>query len=250
MKRSVIIEILTLVVLIVLLLTISEQSKHIFLYAWERPEDFSFLKNVPERSRPTIIVFSGAISVRRDGLSFSQRSNPLKLPEGTRVIPLIRIDSYVSSASFASYLDSIAQLVVRVCGGSAECQLDFDDARPSDFERYGALIERIAAEIPETSLKMTALATWCGGQSWLDSLPVAKAIPMLYRMGIGSRAIKAGDVPSGFLSNAKCRGVRAVAMDELDFDVQRYGNDSTEWYAFNPRPWTRTDYDKLLSALR
>ena len=62
-------------------------------------------------------------------------------------------------------------------------QIDFD-AADSERDVYRRLLARVRAVLPRTvPLSMTALASWCVGDTWLDGLPVDEAVPMLFRMG-------------------------------------------------------------------
>ncbi len=49
------------------------------------------------------------------------------------------------------------------------------------------LRQKLPQQIP---LSMTALASFCVGDRWLDDLPVDEAVPMIFRMGPDDQRIK------------------------------------------------------------
>ena len=82
-------------------------------------------------------------------------------------------------------LDAIASLIVRTITlpRVRGVQIDFD-ATLSERDAYRALIHDVRKRLgPATPLSITALASWCIGDDWLNGLPVDEAIPMLFRMG-------------------------------------------------------------------
>ena len=85
---------------------------------------------------------------------------------------------------------------------------------------------------------MTALASFCVGDRWLQDLPVDEAVPMIFRMGADDQAIKR------FLSNREdfreplCQRSYGIALDEpfeTKFDTSR------RLYIFNDRSWITGD---------
>jgi hypothetical protein len=81
-------------------------------------------------------------------------------------------------------------------------------------------------------LSMTALASWCLDDNWLDELPIDEAVPMLFRMGPAADALRAD---WGVRTLApKCRTSRGVSLDE---PAPRRGG-STRTYVFNPGAWS------------
>ena len=62
-------------------------------------------------------------------------------------------------------------------------QIDFD-ATLSQRPMYRALLHAVRRELPPgMPLSITALASWCMQDDWLDDLPIDEAVPMLFRMG-------------------------------------------------------------------
>ena len=104
-------------------------------------------------------------------------------------------------------------------------------------------LQELRAQLPDNvPLSMTALASFCIGDRWLDDLPVDEAVPMIFRMGADDKPIK------NMLANGKdfgeplCRRSYGIAVDEpleMKFQPQR------RVYVFNNRSWTKPDVDSL-----
>jgi len=129
-------------------------------------------------------------------------------------------------------------------------QIDFD-ATSGERAFYRALLEEVRRQLPaRMPLSITALASWCIGDPWLDDLPagtIDEAVPMLFRMGPD-----AGHVAGFLLSGrdfraAACRRSAGVSNDEpLSLAlVKELRHDSAErWssrrvYIFGGGNWTK-----------
>ncbi|MDO8467321.1 MAG: hypothetical protein Q7S83_04270 [bacterium] len=219
-------------------------NKSIYLYAWERPEDFSFLKN---SSNTSVVFYAGDVVIKNKRALINFRRNPLSIPDDIQSFPLIRIDSFDSPNNFESNLSLMSDFIVKICKSYRECHIDFE-ARTSEYSPYSELLKIVDSELPNTKILITALASWCSDQSWFDDANFEAAIPMFYRMGKDSLAIKKGSVGSWFLSNPKCSDNIALSTDELDFNPRRYMRGRSV-YLFNPNQWTAESYKNVISYL-
>ncbi len=219
-------------------------SKQIYLYAWERPEDFSFLKN---SSNTSVIFYAGDIVIKNKRALINFRRSPISILDDIRSFPLIRIDSFDSPNNFESNLSLMSDFIVKICKSYRECHIDFE-ARTSEYSLYSELLKRVNSKLPNTKILITALASWCSDQSWFDNANFEAAIPMFYRMGKDSLAIKKGSVGSWFLSNSKCSDNIALSTDELDFNPRSYMRGRSV-YLFNPDPWTAESYKNAIAFL-
>jgi len=152
---------------------------HVVLWAWERPEHLTYI------DRDTgVAVLARTISWRDGRVTSHPRYQPAKLPDGTPTIAVIRVESQSlplpDPATIASEI-----LEVSATPRIRAIQIDFD-ARQSEREWYAALLETLHHRLPpNVALTITALASWCLGDPWIKSLPIADAVPMLFRMGHG-----------------------------------------------------------------
>src|SRR5208283_4201241 len=94
-------------------------------------------------------------------------------------------------------------------------------------------------------ISITALASWCIGDRWMEGLPVDEAVPMLFRMGVGQ-----GEV-SRFLRSGKefrepvCRGSVGISVDEPWRELPA----GRRVYVFSPRPWMKRSFQEISSQL-
>lgn len=212
------------------------------LWAWERPEDLRFLagKSVGvaflER---TVTVGSGQLSVQR-------RHQPLRLAHDTRLTAVVRIE-----ASGVSFPVDRAGEVAREIADSAVLprveivQIDFD-ARESDRPFYAALLRETRIRLPRsTRLSMTALASWCADDPWIDATTVDEIVPMLFQMGPDARHVVTRLREEGRWRVDACNGAAGLATDERWAGLPA----PRTVYVFNPRPWRASDLRDAFALL-
>ncbi len=125
--------------------------------------------------------------------------------------------------------------------GIQALQIDFD-ARESERAWYRHLLERLRAGLAAgVPLSITALASWCDGDSWMRDLPVSDGVPMLFRMGAGEpRGI--GELP---------RYIVPIQPGHLDRRMARLRRRPAVVYlCFNPRAWDEEAYRGVLVRAR
>jgi hypothetical protein len=88
-------------------------------------------------------------------------------------------------------------------------------------------------------LSMTALTSWCESDTWIAGLPVAEAVPMLFRLGPGER-------PARTFRPSLCQSSAGISTDE----PLREPSSAQRLYLFNPRPWTAATYQAALREAR
>ena len=207
----------------------------IVLWAWERPEDLRFI----DARRTGVAFLAGVAQILPNGsILFRPRTQQLQLPDGTATIAVVRIESpprheTPKPEQLLFGLERIAALP-DVRG----LQIDFD-ARLSERVFYKTVIESIRKSASKP-VGVTALASWCSGDRWLDGEPIAEAVPMFFRMGRNeSRNMS--------VESAMCRGAIGLSMDET-WPVRPRAVHRI--YIFNPRAWTRSDYLAALSRIQ
>jgi hypothetical protein len=218
----------------------------IILWAWERPESLAFIN-----PRDAGIAFlARTIYLSGEKVIIRPRFQPLSFPEGASLIAVVRIESdhhlrpALAPGQRAQVVSSIAELAHSK--PFAAIQIDFD-ALESEREFYRALLNDLRNNMPDSmKLSITALASWCIGDNWLDDLPVDEAVPMLFRMGADARSV------SEFLKsnrefNAKpARHSLGISTDE-PLDGLRPGR---RVYVFNPHSWTKEEVTKTIEEVK
>ena len=131
------------------------------------------------RSRST----TAAITVER-------RRQPLRVAPDSRLTAVVRIetDHHATdlrwSPRVAAEIADAAQMP-----RATAVQIDFD-ARLSERPFYAALLREVRARVrPPLRLSMTALASWCADDPWIEPGVVDEIVPMLFQMGPDARRI-------------------------------------------------------------
>jgi hypothetical protein len=218
----------------------------VMLWAWERPTDLRFINpmetGVAFLAR-TIRLHSGEVEVR-------PRLQPLDLPETTRVMAVVRVetDAVRKPELSAQQRDQLARAIADMAKlpNVSHIQIDFD-ATQSERAFYRDVIFEVRRRLPDTvGLSITALASWCTYDDWLSDLPIDEAVPMLFRMAGDGRQI-AGRLAAGedFIASP-CRHSYGISTDE-----PRSGLSVTRrLFVFNPDPWTENSVRAILESNR
>ncbi len=254
---------------------------HLVFWAWEHPEDLRFIdsrrgQGVAFLARTIELhsLSSGNDPSRDPGVYLRPRLQPLKVAVGTHLIAVVRIESSndlwhrpvmhaLSPGSLTPappYSDAQLDLVVKLAEEAAHLpmvealQIDYD-ASTSERSFYVSLLQELRARMPKGKpLSITALASWCIWDNWLDRLPpgtIDEAVPMLFRMGPDDLEV-ASYVKSGKeFPSQLCRSSLGVSTDESFSDALLSGAiepQSRGWrtkrvYVFSPRPWVKEDAD-------
>ncbi len=211
-----------------------DQLPGLILWAWERPESLAYL----DSSKTAVAFLSKTIFLRSDRVVVRPRLQPLTLAEDTAVIAVARIESdsheqpNLSATQVRQAAREIAELarLPRVVG----VQVDFD-ARVSERIFYRNLLFDLRKHLPEsTALTITALASWCQGDSWLEELPIDEAVPMLFRMGIDRKQILSQLSSGQPFRSKKCQTSIGISLDEPIAELPIAGR----VYVFNPNSWS------------
>jgi len=218
------------------------------LWAWERPERLDFI----DLEKVGVAFLAKTIYLRGDRVISRPRLQPLTLPSGAQVVAVARIESERSTdyskkpslspaqitetASTISELGSLPNVVM--------VQVDFD-AGVSERAFYRQLLAQLRGKLPpSTALSITALASWCKGDNWLEDLPVDEAVPMLFRMGIERKQFLSGLAAGEPFTSTLCRSSAGVSIDEPLAQLPRV----QRLYVFNPRVWSPDALNKTMEA--
>ncbi|MGH9745682.1 MAG: DUF3142 domain-containing protein [Candidatus Acidiferrales bacterium] len=206
----------------------------IILWAWDRPED---LRSI-DPAVAGVAFLARTVFLTGDSVSVRPRLQPLRVPPHTALVAVVRIESSrrLPPLLFSHQLDQTSRAVAAAAAlpGLAGLQIDFD-ATSSEQAFYRDLIAAVHAEIPRRlSLSITALASWCLGDNWLAGLPLDDAVPMLFRMGVGTREVSLHLGAGGDFRAPACRQSLGLSTDEPISNLPH----NRRLYIFSPRAWT------------
>ena len=220
----------------------------IVLWAWERPED---LKSI-EVNRFAVAFLAQTLILKGEDVIFNPRRQPLDVSPETKLMAVTRIESQKQTGQRAALTAPQKQKLISLILQTRELrnvsaiQIDFD-ATSSEREFYRGLLQDLRAKLPDNMpLSMTALASFCVGDRWLDDLPVDEAVPMIFRMGADDRTIKNLLATGEDFREPLCQRSYGIAVDEpleIKFKPDR------RIYIFNDRSWTAGDIESAIARV-
>jgi len=216
------------------------------LWAWERPENLSFI----DPAQTGVALLARTLYLRGSEIIVRPRLQPLRIPPGTAVMAVVRIEADASKpiewsqSQRQKTIDAIAEL--SSLPGIRAVQIDFD-ARQSERKLYRELLRDIRSRLdPSIPLSMTALASWCMYDNWLAGLPVDEAVPMLFRMGVDQRNVLLFLDRQRRFAARLCQTSVGVSLDERLAKLPPH----RRIYVFNPKPWSESAVQTMLAENR
>jgi hypothetical protein len=218
----------------------------VMLWAWERPEDLRFL----DPNKAGVAYLAGTLTLRGDTVDFYPRQQPLRVPPGTKLVAVVRLEisSREIPALSEEQMQEAAERIVQAATATRveAVQVDFD-AKSSERLFYRELLWELRGRLPENlGFSITALASWCMGDRWIAPLPVDEAVPMLFDMGVDHERITTHLTSGGDFRSALCR--RSAGLATYDHPIQFPAN--RRLYLFHSRPWTEKVLAKVLSEVK
>jgi hypothetical protein len=207
---------------------------HVFLWAWERPENLQFL----DPHATGVAFLARTVCLRGGDVSVRPRLQPLRYPPDAVLMAVVRVEPHDSTLPPPEPVSAAIAEAAAIPGVRA-LQVDFD-ATFSQRGFYRELLADLRQRVPPSMpLSMTALTSWCESDGWIAGLPVVEAVPMLFRMGPGER-------PRRSFRPVLCQSSAGVSVDE----PLRESPSAARLYIFNPRPWTESTYRAALREVR
>jgi hypothetical protein len=207
----------------------------VMLWAWQRAENLSFID-----TRTTGVAYlAGTARILPNGFpEFEPRLQPLRLQPGTEVLAVVRIESAASHhpAQIAPLVQALSQIVHQPA--IRGLQIDFD-ARVSERSFYLSLLHALQTQSP-VPVGVTALASWCEGDRWLEHTGIAEAVPMFFRMG-------QNEAHNMQVAGSLCASSIGLSTDE-PWPVHRPSG-LQRIYVFSPRAWNRDMYSRALQRI-
>jgi len=175
-------------------------------WAWERPEDL--------RQLPGDVAFLAATVRVGERVDVRPRQQPLAVAPEARLTAVVRIEVAAGARLDAAVRKRIVATARRAAARTAALQIDYD-ARRSERPFYRALLGDLAAALPQHRLSITALASWCLYDPWIDELDmIEEAVPMLFEMGADSRRVRAALASGADFVSPRCRRSVGVSLAE------------------------------------
>ncbi|MEM6990745.1 MAG: DUF3142 domain-containing protein [Myxococcota bacterium] len=219
-----------------------QSAPELWLWAWEHPQDLRFV-----HPQTGIAFLAETVELRPSGIVSHPRRQPLLVRPGQRLVAVVRIEFDANDVPVPdpAVRKAIAARVRRAARlpGVQGVQIDFD-ANTSQRHAYALLLRELRRTLPDgIALSMTALASWCQGDTWLD-VPVDEVVPMLFEMGPEGREIRRYVERNGGLRSPRCR-------DSVGQMVGRpwVASSARRIFVFHRGPWTEVAYARVRRRL-
>ena len=214
------------------------------VWAWERPEDLRFL----DPNEFGVAFLAQTVTLTRDEVRSAPRRQHLFVPDSTYVIAVTRVETIKAPADRPlltdAQIDELVSLTLRTLErpNVRSIQIDFD-AVVSERGFYQRFMERLRARMPaQMPLTMTALASWCVGDRWLNEMPVYEAVPMVFEMGRDGERIRWFLADGNDWHEPLCTAGYGLSVDERPVEGLRNGR---RRFYFKDSPWSPADFDGL-----
>jgi len=214
------------------------------LWAWERREDLRFI----DPSTTGVAFLAMTLTLEGNAVRREPRRQPLEVPDGTYLIAVIRIETSKATdrrpALGDSQIDETVELAHEALSGPnvRGIQIDFD-ATLSERPFYRKLMSALRSGLPTgTPLTMTALASWCVGDRWLQEMDVDEAVPMAFVMGADADRIRSFIRAENDWTEPLCRASYGLSINEAPLTGLK--PDRRVFY-FNDEAWRAGDLENL-----
>lgn len=223
---------------------LADPPPSVVLWAWERPEDLRFLPGAVG-----VASLEATVDLTPAGARVAPRRQSLLLRPAQWRIAVVRVQSRprgqaLTAEARATVLDVVLRAARRE--GVRGVQIDYDAPR-SQRDAYRALWTSVRAALGASRwLSMTALASWCVGDAWLDdaAMPVDEVVPMVFTMGRGGAPVLDALRARREMPSRACRGSVGWAVGEPVVSLRNV----TRTYVFNPSPWREPDARRWYDA--
>lgn len=240
-------------------------TPQIILWAWDRPQflnphlpqqiSIAFLHssillrgNSSEKSDS--ISSTSASSTSTTHLALKNRMHALVIPEKTLVIPVVHIDidnlnppKGLTTQQIEKIVDTVNQASKQ--SNSGWVQLDFE-ARPSQRKDYLEILQRLQPLRQQYKLSITALASWCMFDQWLDVALVDEVVPMIFRMGKGRDDVTNWVSTYGSFPLMSCNKSLGWMVGENWLPTK----EMKRVYLFHSKFWTATQIEQALANIK
>lgn len=186
------------------------------LWAWERAEDLNFI----DPREFGVAFLAQTIFLENDRVIQKPRRQPFSVPDGTYLIAVTRVETNKEQPKRPAFDDEMLSRLTGLIAKTAEMpnirgvEIDFD-ATVSEREFYRKLINAVRDRTPKgVTLSITALASWCAGDTWFNDFPIDEAVPMVFVMGRDQESIWSFLRRGNDWREPLCRGSYGISIDE------------------------------------
>jgi len=210
-----------------------------WLWVWDSPQLFKGVG--PDQG---VAYLHATVRLSGDSARTQYRQWPLRLSSTTPMQPVVHVSlvNITTAPVNAEQRQAIANAVAHAAqhSRSGQVQLDFE-ARYGQRTAYLELLRLLQPlrlrSIGKVKLSVTALASWCMSDPWIDPGLVDEIVPMYFRMGRESVSIRQRLNAAGQPPIPSCQGVAGFFWGEAWPALTRV----RQRYVFHRGGWTDED---------
>jgi hypothetical protein len=226
--------------LAIIFLFITPTYAKVILWTWNRVDDLSFVE--PHIAK--IAALAATFKITPQYFKIEPRLNRFVTPQEGYKTAVFRLEIDQKVSVNNKMIQTIIENIHGMSKDAEEIQIDFD-ATVSQRKLYKEILEHLNVKTSDQKVSMTALASWCVHDNWIDELPISHAVPMLYNMGRDGELIKRAFSQFEGWRALKCRGHIGISLSELSNIPHKINLNDYEVHIFNSRPWTLQDYETI-----
>ncbi len=227
-------------------------KKSVSIWAWDRFDDLSFLKG-----DTSVTSYAGTFYLRDNRSIFRPRIKDLVCPKETERIPSFRIESVtkLDSEYEDSAIEGICQTIKQYFRTHSDCQkmvqLDFD-ASQSERDLYRKLLTKLRQTLTSTQytsdvkISITALASWCLKDKWMQNLDVDEIVIMLFSLGQDKEEVLTLLKDNNLDTGNKAKTAIGISANEPKTNealkILGIIDDASKVYIFQSLPWTKNRF--------
>ncbi|CAM6004015.1 unnamed protein product [Sphagnum balticum] len=226
--------------------------KSVVLWSWQNDDNLIFI----DPDKVSVAGYCGTILIDRERVNFRPRLNALLVPDGTVVMPVFRVvtrhpEEPLKEASIAEAVDTIAQCLK--ARPSPVVQIDFD-ATVAERRSYLALLKSLRLALPrDTAISVTALASWCLFDQWLERGAADEAVAMMFSMGRGQRETLQAVQKIPFATALSAKVSLGISANEpstnRELKSRAVIRQAERIYIFATGGWSKERFQKLISEV-
>ena len=226
------------------------ESPNIILWAWERPENLEFI----DSKKVAVAFLAQTLELNGDKVEVIPRRQPLKVLPNTKLIAVTRIETNKRNEK-ATFSEPQRQEVLRLVLDSLKLknvsaiQIDFD-VTVSEREFYRQFLQDLRPKLPtQIGLSITALASWCISDRWMQDLPIDEAVPMAFDMGADDKTVRDFLASGADWNEPKCHQSYGISVDE---PLKNSFKPNRKFYLFtsNPNGWKKSNLENLPAGIK
>lgn len=215
-------------------------ARRLVIWCWDYPQDLRFV----DAKEAEVAYFAGTALVKGERVFFRPRTKMLELNQGVVAYPVLRLETDGKAKADPEIYKQVAAVMndLRKKRCSAHIQLDFD-ASFQERPFYRGLLAYLKSSLPpQVELQITALASWCAADEWLNKSLYNERVAMLFSMG------RDGDRVLRELGKKRENSIGvSYAEPEVIEKLRRsrFLDKVDKVYVFNPRPWTEASWSHM-----